>query len=161
MNKYLLLLALAVLAGCRQPVPPQLDFDQTRFEVTRSDELGLSVEHPARYRATLDGNSLILSDGGLTAVRLTLATRAEARNRGLWAQADPVGDTGFGGTRGTWYRYRHWDGPSWVPTLAYVVPHRGLELGVEFRTTAHEFDAVHRHILASLELSDEAPAGQN
>lgn len=148
-------LLVSLVLGCRQPVPPQMDPQLTALTQYHSDDLGISISYPARYRAVEDGNSLILSDGGLTAIRVTLASRAEARNRGLWAHNDPVGSVGYGTTRGEFYRYRHWDGPSWVPTLAYVVDHRGLELGVEFRTLAHEFDAVHRQVLQSLELADE------
>ncbi len=156
MRQFLQYTMVAVLAlGCRQPVPPQLDPELTALEKYHSYDLGISISHPARYRVVEDRNSLILSDGGLTAIRVTLASRAEARNRGLWAHSDPVGNVGFGSTTGEFYRYRHWDGPSWVPTLAYVVDHRGLELGVEFRTLAQEFDAVHRQVLQSLELSDE------
>jgi len=147
---YLAVIALAFF-GCAQPVPPVPEAD-TPLTAYANDALGFSFEYPARYTILVQGNSIAFQDSGNTALRVTLASRPEATNRGLWGRNDPFASTEFGGPRGQLYRYDHWDGPSYVPTLAFVVPHRQLELGIEFRTNETDLAPVHRRVLQSLRL---------
>lgn len=146
------LAAVAALMACEQPVPDPLDPDGLDWTSYANDDLGFRMEAPARYRVRVEGNSVVFADGNRTAVRVTHADRSEARNRGLWAQVEPLEQREYGRTTGRFYRYKHWDGPSFVPTLAYVVRHRGKELGIEFRTRQDDLDDVHQHVLETLEL---------
>jgi len=147
-----LLIAAAVLFfGCAQPVAEDLQPDVQLSPYT-SETLGFRFEYPARYTTFVQGNSIVFQDAGVTAIRVTLASREEATNRGLWGRNAPVASTSFGGSDGQVYHYEHWDGPSHVPTVAFVVPHRRLELGVEFRTQAPELTALHRRILETVRL---------
>lgn len=147
-----LLIAVAVMMfGCAAPVPEDLAAD-TPLTPYASESLGFRFEYPPRYTIYFQGNSIAFQDAGNTAIRITLTTREGATNRGLWGRNEPVVSTAFGGTQGHVYHYEHWDGPSYVPTIAFVVPHRQLELGVEFRTQAPELTALHRRVLETLRL---------
>jgi hypothetical protein len=54
------------------------------------------------------------------------------------------------GRDGRRHVYDHSDGPFVSRTVAYVFPHRGRQLGLEFRTDADVLDAVQAEMLASL-----------
>lgn len=140
------------LSACEQPVPDPLDPDRVEWTTYANRTLGFRMEIPAGYDLEVDGNSVVLSDRGRTAVRVTHADREEARNRGLWAQVDPIEEREYAGKTGMYYEYKHWDGPSYVPTLAWVVKHRAKDLGVEFRTIESDLNEVHVHMLESLEV---------
>lgn len=140
--------------GCEQPVPDPLDPDGVGWSLYANEKLGFRLEAPDHYEVRAEGNSVVFVDGGRTALRVTHADRTEARNRGLWAQVDPLEGREYGETKGQFYRYRHYDGPLYVPTLAYVVRHRGMDLGVEFRTRQEELDLVHERVLETLELME-------
>lgn len=145
-------LGALALTACEQPVPDPLDEDSVEWTTYTNRTLGFSLDIPASYDIEVDDNSVVLSDDGHTAVRVTHADREEARNRGLWAQVEPREEREYAGRTGQYYVYKHWDGPSYVPTLAWVVRHQGKDLGVEFRTTEVEMNDVHEHMLKSLDL---------
>ena len=145
-------LTAILISACEQPVPDPLDRDKVEWTTYANRALGFRLDIPTSYDVRVDGNSVVLSDNGRTAVRVTHTDREEARNRGLWAQVDPKEDREYGDVSGRYYVYNHWDGPSYVPTLAWVVPHKGKELGVEFRTTEADLNPVHERMLESLEL---------
>jgi len=148
--------ALAVtvwtFASCEQRVEPSRDPATVEWVEYSNDQLGLSLEYPAVWSVEVQGNSIRFEGSVATAMRVTLASADEAAHRGLWGRTsvvrvDTIGETGF-----RFYRYRHYDGPVYVPTLAFVVAQRGLELGIEFRTGAAEPDALERRILESVRL---------
>jgi len=145
----------AAICACEQPVPDPVDPSRVEWSPYGNEDLGFRLEVPAHYEIHADGDGVVFTDDGRTALRVTHADRTEARNRGLWAQVDPTEAREYGETAGQFYRYRHYDGPTYVPTLAYVVRHRGKDLGVEFRTRRSDLDPVHEHVLATLELIEE------
>lgn len=139
-------------AGCEQRVEPVLDPASVEWVEYSNDELGVSLAYPAVWSVEVQGNSIRFEGSVATAMRVTLASAEEASHRGLWGRTsvvrvDTIGETGF-----RFYRYRHYDGPTYVPTLAFVVSQRGLDLGIEFRTRADEPDALERRILESVRL---------
>jgi len=144
--------AVLVLAACEQKVEVQLDPGVVEWVTYRSDELGISFEHPEQWVAARHGNSIALEGDRATAVRVTVTSSDEARRRGLWGRTPIVRTERVGGLEYDFYRYRHYDGPVYVATLAFVTEYGGLDVGVEFRTRAEEPGPVERRILESLKL---------
>jgi hypothetical protein len=148
--------ALAVTVGtfasCEQRIEPALDPAAVEWVEYTNEAFGLSLEYPAAWAVEVQDNSIRFEGSVATAMRVTLAGEDEAADRGLWGRTAAVRVETVGDTRFRFYRYRHYDGPAYVPTLAFVVAHRGQELGIEFRTRAEEPDAVERRILGSVRL---------
>ncbi len=145
-------LALLTAAGCEQRIEEPLDPADVRWTTYTNDAYGITFEHPSVWAVVQRGNSIVLQGNRATAMRVTLADRREAERRGLWGRTPVVREERLGEHAFAFYRYRHYDGPSYVPTLAFVTPHREVELGVEFRTGATEPSEVERRVLSSLRL---------
>lgn len=145
-------LLFAASAACEQRVVLPIDPASVTWQTYDADDLGVRLEHPTAWVPVARGNTVAFQGARATAMRITLADRGEAEKRGLWGRTPVVRVDTIGGLSFAFYRYRHYDGPSYVPTLAFVVGHRGLELGVEFRTHAEEPGDAERHVLESLRL---------
>ena len=135
------------LLGCRVgpfEMPPAHG-----WHVYTSPALHVAVDVPD-YMETVEGGegmtAFRLPHGG-NAVLLRWADKAEQERRGLWAGNAPLGPCALGGRAGEHFRYRHYDGPIYSVTDAYVVPHMGKDLALEFRTT--QDGPVKRRMLAS------------
>lgn len=155
MLRTLVALAVAVwtLATCEQDIEPMIaDVDAVEWVAYENRELGIRLEHPARWRVEAGATSIRFEGEVATAMRVTLIEASEAEDRGLWGRTPVVRVDTAGVLAYRFYRYRHYDGPAYVPTLAFVVPHRGVELGVEFRTRSEEPGPVEHRILGSLRL---------
>ena len=79
----------------------------------------------------------------------------EGRNRGLRVKHGAVGSIQISGRPGSQYRYDHYDGPFYMRTVSYVVPHREKFLGLEFRTHLEQPDEVQRRILQSFRFFED------
>lgn len=148
----LTLLALLTAAGCQQRLADDVDPDAVEWVPYRNDALGVAFEHPSTWTPDQRGSSIALRDAHATAMRVTLVDREEAVGRGLWGRTPLVRVDTIGGLSFAFYRYDHYDGPTYVPTLAFVGRHRNRELGVEFRTRRPAPDATELRILATLRL---------
>ena len=103
------------------------------------------------------GPNVLFRYDGYPVLSISLVDEREGHSRGLWVGHDPVGSIQLAGRDGEKYVYRHYDGPSYMRTVSYVVEHRDRWLAVEFRTELEEADALQRRILESFRLSDELP----
>lgn len=148
----LLSMLLTAVACEQRRFAEPVDATAVAWTPYRSERLGVEFRYPSTWQTREGGDGIALRDAHATAMRLTVADRAEAKHRGLWGRTpavriDTIGDLSF-----AFYRYDHYDGPFYVPTLAFVVPHRNGELGIEFRTRAPDLDEAQRRILASVRL---------
>ncbi len=134
--------------SCESRVSPPLLPDEVSWSTYTSAELGFSIRHPDLWTPRFERGSVIFQDAVATPMRITLVEPEGARKRGLWGRDPAVRQE----TKGAVYRYLHYDGPFYVPTLAFVVPHRGRDLGVELRTRNQDLDEVQRAVVDSLEL---------
>lgn len=152
------LVALALLstslAGCRvEPIelPPAKS-----WRTYESPALGVALEVPDFFAIKEYDHGALFRLHGANAVLLRFVDPAEAKRRGLWVGTPPAGPIQLGGRAGQRYVYPHGDGPVYSVTEAYVVPHRGKELGLEFRTRGDA--AIREHMLASFRFLDETAA---
>ena len=143
-----LLLAAALLPalGC-QVGPFELPV-ATGWHQYRNDRLRVGFDVPDYFEVReLDDSATAFRVQGGNAVLLRWADKAEQERRGLWAGNAPLGACTLGGRNGQHFQYRHYDGPIYSVTDAYVVPHMGKDLALEFRTTRPS--EVKRRMLAS------------
>ena len=116
--------------------------------------LGVAFDIPEYFVVQEDrGGTLFRFQGG-NAVLLRFVDEQDGRGRGLWIDEPPAGATTLGGRAGNRYLYRHHDGPVYSVTEAYVVPHRGKQLGLEFRS--QNDGVVRERMLASFRFLDAA-----
>jgi hypothetical protein len=148
-------LALALLAamtltglGCKvEPIDLPLAHGWRSYE---NPGLGVALDVPDFFEVHEYGSGVLFRLHGANAVLLRFVDAAEARQRGLWVGTAPAGPITLGGRAGERYVYKHGDGPVYSVTEAYVIPYRGKQLGLEFRTRG---DAeVRQRMLASLRL---------
>lgn len=145
------ILAVLMLAGCHVKPPEPPPPGSYGWMAYTHPTLGYRVDYPDVYEVNTrgDGDAVFAYDGR-TAFRLVYATEEESATRGLWGKHRPVEEVTIGGRRGQRYVYDHWDGPSYVHTIAFAVPHREKLLGVEFRTDAEALDDVQHRVLQSI-----------
>jgi len=140
-------LALGAFAGCQWgpiELPPPHGWREFRDPV-----LGVTLEIPDDYGIlpVPEGISFFVPDVGTAAVLRPAATVDEERHH--FAVGDtPLGTVMVAGRPAEHFRYRHFDGPIYCVTDAYVIPHGGRRIALEFRTIRG--DAVKRHVLASM-----------
>lgn len=146
-----LFLALSgvLLQSCRAPAPPSLDFQQVKWRRYENTTAHYSLQYPDIYKLEEEktGGALFRHNGVPLLVRFT--DEIEGRLRGAWFGSKAAGEIELSGRKGLKYVYNHFDGPSYVRTIAYVVAHEGKYLGLEFRSDADELDKVQQKILAS------------
>lgn len=146
-------LSLAV-AGCRVE-PIELPAAQA-WRSYENPALGVALDIPDFFTIEEYDQGAMFRIHGANAVLLRFVDAAEAKHRGLWVGSPAAGPIHLGGRTGKRYVYRHGDGPVYSITEAYVVPHRGKELGLEFRTRGDA--AVRERMLASFRFLDQNAA---
>jgi hypothetical protein len=135
-RRHLLTLAVPLLVlavGCRAR---PFDLPQpSAFHPYTSGPLGVTLEVPDFLQAEEIGDSMVVFRyEGRNAALLRWFDEQEGRRRGIWYGHPPAGHVMLAGRPGLLYHYEHDDGPIWDLTDAYVVPYRGKQLGLEFRT---------------------------
>ena len=152
-------LAFALLAALGCKAGP-IDVPQPQgWREYRNDSLGVAFDVPDFFEMRDHGDAaIVFRYNGANAVLLRFVDEKEGRRRGLWNGHPDAGAITLGGRAGKRYQYEHDDGPIWDRTEAYVVPYRGKELGLEFRT--HHDGAMRERMLASFRFLEPAtPAG--
>lgn len=153
-----LALALTAALGCRVD-PIDLPAPQT-WHSYENAALGVAFDVPDFLEMKDHGSEagIVFRYNGANAVLLRFVDEKEGKRRGLWFGHPDAGPISLGGRAGKLYKYVHGDGPIWDSTEAYVVPYRGRELGLEFRTRNDA--AVRERMLQSFRfLEPAAPAG--
>jgi len=122
------------------------------WKTYRNERMGVTLEYPDAYKpdAWAPDVDVAFRLNGAPAIRLTLRTEEDALHHGLWAEHKPVAGVTFAGRAGKRYEYNHYDGPFGSPVLAFVIPHKGKYLALEFRTTNKDLDEVQRRMLDSV-----------
>ncbi len=161
----LALLAAGLTAACDRTsvVTQRLDPERLRWRTYTDRTLAYSIDYPEGFEMQVrdDGEAQLRVTGVYSTdvpARVVHATEEEARRRGLWARKFITGPATLGGRQGERYVYTHSDGPFYSRTVAYVVPHRGKMLGLEFRAEG-DLDRVQQRMLASFRLPAESPQG--
>ena len=143
------LLCLLTFLGCQAHPPALPDASAVRWARYEHRPLGVRLDVPEVFGKKYHGDEVAFTYNG-TAARLVWVTEGEARRRGLWPLAEQGVPVTLGGRGGYRYAYDHPDGPVRSHTIAYVVPHRGRLLGLEFRTDADTLNTIGERMLKSL-----------
>ncbi len=149
-------LATAGSLGCRvEPIdlPPP-----SAWHTYENPRLGVAFDIPDFFAVDDSAGGAVFRIHGANAVLLRFVDETEARHRGLWVGTAPAGAIELGGVAGERYVYQHGDGPVWSLTEAYVVPYRGKQLGLEFRTSKDA--GVRERMLTSFHFLPAAKAGE-
>ncbi len=146
-------LALVVALGC-DVTPEWPDAANLTWNTYEDAGVGYALEFPAGCEVEGgDGDVRIRYRGG-PIVSISWTTRAEADQRGLWADHEPVGTGKLAGRPATLYRYRHYDGPEYMPTVSWVVKHRGKFMALELRGAGDARGDVPRRVVESFRFID-------
>lgn len=148
--------ALAVLAlatGCTVDEPPEPEADSYEWTTYTNDAAGFKIEIPDVYGPTEEagGRAVLFRWSRGVPVKAYWTTATEAGHRGLWFDESPAGAATLGGLDGDRYEYTHCDGPVCSRMVSFVVPWRGRQLALEFRSDG-ELNATNRRILDSFTL---------
>lgn len=152
-------LFVAGAAACVSGAPPVPPAD-VGWRTYSNEAVGYEIDVPEPYAVEEEegGRAVLFRWRGTVPVKVYLADGTMARSRGLWAGHEPSGAAELGGRPGRLYDYRHCDGPFCSRMKSYVVEHRGLMLGLEFRAEG-ELHAINRQILRSFRFR-EGPGAQ-
>ena len=136
-----------VVAGCRQQAPRAPAEGSFEWTTYANEAVGYKMEIPDVYRIDEEGggDAVYFRWDGRVPVKVYLTDERNGRRKGLWPGEDPSGPIELGGRPGQLYEYDHWDGPFNSAIRAYVVPHEGKELGLEFRSD-EELHAVNQRM---------------
>ena len=148
------LVCLLALAACQAEAPALPDSATLTWVTYRHAPLGVRLDVPEAFGKKTYGDEVAFTYNG-TVARLVWVTDGEARDRGLWPRAGHRAPATLGGRAGYRYSYEHPDGPVLSHTIAYVVPYRGRQLGLEFRTDADSVGPIGERMLKSF--SFDAP----
>lgn len=129
------------------PEPEAGTFEWTTFT---NETVGFRMEVPDLYEADEEagGHAALFRWRRGVPVKTYWSTAEESRHRGLWYGESAVGVATLGGIEGDRYEYSHCDGPLCSRMVSFVVPWRGRQLALEFRSDG-ELNATNRHILQS------------
>jgi hypothetical protein len=144
-----------LVGACRHdpPLPPEEgSFGWTTYV---NEAVGYEMAIPDVYRIDEenDGRGVFFRWDGRVPVKVYLTDERNGRRNGLWPGEDPSGEIELDGRAGLLYEYDHWDGPFGSAMTTYVVPHQGVELGLEFRAEG-ELHSVNQRILDSFAFTD-------
>lgn len=151
----LLLPACFGLVACSAEEPPEPAAGTFEWTSYSNPIAGFTMDVPDLYSPREEKGSVLFRDGGRVPIKVYWITAEEGRRRGLWFGEESTGDIALGGVSGRGYAYDHCDGPFCSRMLSYVVPHRGKELALEFRSDG-PLNAVNAHVLESFSLTPEA-----
>ena len=129
-----------LIAGCEAIPPVYLSGNQlVAFD---NASVGYSVGYPEGLTAAVeDGEEIWFRQDGHAFLRVVYSTQEEARNRGLWATAEPTAQVVVDGRRWHLHEYDHQDILKFVRTRSYVIAHRGRFLALEFRSMPLDVEA--------------------
>lgn len=141
-----------MVGACRGTPPPPPLAGEVQWKAYSNAVVGYSLEVPDVYdpRAAHAGKDVLFRYQGYPVLVVNYIDEAEGKSRGLWPGHERAGEIELAGRSGNKYVYDHYDGPSSMRTVSYVVEHRGKFLGLEFRTTLDAPDAIQERIVESL-----------
>jgi len=128
-------------------VPKEGTFEWTTYS---NPTVGYTLRIPSIYVAheSKGGQAVVFRWQRRAPVKITFGNAKKARRRILWFGRESQGAIALGGRVGRRYLYTHCDGPFCSRMVAFVVPHRGRELTLEFRADG-KLPAVYRTIVSS------------
>lgn len=144
-----------VVAGCRQDAPSPPDEGSFAWTTYTNEAIGYKMSIPDVYQIDekAEGRAVFFRWDGRVPVKVYLTDERNGRRKGLWPGKESSGEIELDGLSGHLYEYDHWDGPFGAAMRSYVVPHDGVELGLEFRSDG-ELHPVNQQILESFTLAE-------
>ena len=140
------LLAGLLTAGCGGSPPPNPAASAVVWKTYSSSVVGYSLEYPNVYTSQEhhQGRDVLFryDDYPVISISHVDDDDDDGRSRGLWVKHGAVRSIQLSGRQGKQYRYDHYDGPFYMSTMSYVVPHQKKFLGLEFRTNLEQVDEV-------------------
>jgi hypothetical protein len=147
---------IALLTGCTSEAPEPLELSSINWMRYSSVELGVELRVPDTWSIEEheDDSGVIFRQDGYPVLAISLLDENQARERGLWADHEPIGEDIFMGQPAQSYRYDHQDVLYILPTLSWVIPWRSRFLEVAFRTSKDQVDITQQAILGNFRLLD-------
>lgn len=151
------LLAGLLTAGCGGSPPPNPAASAVVWKTYSNSVVGYSLEYPDVYtpQEHHQGRDVLFRYDDYPVISISHVDEEEGRGRGLWVKYGAVRSIQLSGRQGKQYRYDHYDGPLYMSTMSYVVPHQEKFLGLEFRTNLEQVDEVQRRILRSFQFLED------
>ena len=155
-NRWVIAAILAfALAGCKSAPPRWPAAGDVHWSTYTRADVGFSVSVPDIFRPEQIGDDTVFYANGFPIFRVLWVDEAAARQRGLWVASQPVGTVTVAGQPARHYVYDHGDFVTYTPTIAYVLPWHGKQLGIEFRIDGDSLNATAQHMLDSFERTRE------
>ena len=144
-------LSALLMTGCSGTPPANPAVDAVVWRTYSNPMVGYSLEYPEIYtpQERYQGRDVLFRYDNYPVVSISHVNEEEGTSRGLWVKHGAVGSIQLSGREGNQYQYDHYDGPFYMRTVSYVVPHRERFLGLEFRTDLEQPDEVQTRILQS------------
>lgn len=147
------LAAVALAVACTVGEPPEPEAGSYEWTTYTNEAAGFTMEVPDVYGPyeQAGGRAVLFRWARDVPVKAYWTTATEAEHRGLWFGESPAGAATLGGLDGDRYEYTHCDGPVCSRMVSFVVPWRGRQLALEFRSDG-ELNATNRRIQDSFTL---------
>lgn len=143
------------LAGCKSAPPAWPAESAVHWATYTRDDVGFRIDYPDSFRPEQNGDDTVFSANGFPIFRVVLVDAEAAKQRGLWVGSRPVETVTVGGQPAQRYVYDHGDFITYTPTVAYVLPRHGKQLGIEFRIDGDTLNETARHMLESFQVMSE------
>ncbi len=143
------------LAGCKSAPPAWPALTGVHWATYTRDDVGFSIDYPDSFRPEQIGDDTVFYASGFPIFRVLLVDDKAAKQRGLWVISQPIDMVTVAGQPAQRYAYDHGDFITYTPTIAYVMPWHGKQLGVEFRIDGDSLNETARHMLDSFRLTGE------
>ncbi len=144
-----------ILAGCKSTPPAWPRAADVRWSTYTRTDVGFSVAVPETFRSEQNGDDTVFYASGFPIFRVLWVDEEAARRRGLWVVSQPVETVTVAGQPAQRYVYDHGDFVTYTPTIAYVLPWHGKQLGIEFRIDGDALNDTAQHMLDSFRLTGE------
>jgi hypothetical protein len=145
------------MTGCGGTPPANPPASAVAWKTYSNSVVGYTLEYPDIYESQEhhEVRDVLFRFDSYPVVSISHVDEQEGRSRGLWVQHDAVESIQIAGRPGNQYRYDHYDGPFYMRTMSYVVPHQEKFLGLEFRTNMEQPDQIQRRILQSFRFLED------
>lgn len=144
--------AALALVGCLSAPPAWPGLENVKWATYGRADVGFSVDYPESFRPQQIGDDTVFYYQDFPIFRVLLVDEPAARERGLWVVSGPLDTVTVAGRAARRYVYDHSDFMTYTPTIAYVLPHAGKQLGIEFRIDGATLNATAQHMLESFRL---------
>lgn len=152
LEKALYVVLAITIISCASVAPMLPSANELEWTSYSNDRMGFSLSIPSDFLVQEYEGDVFFRYHDRVALRITLTTTDDARQRGLWPVSSPVAELAVAGHQAQQYIYDHYDGPVFDHFVTYVFDHQGQSLAVAFHTEQNELNSAQEQILNSLSL---------